>query len=160
LERFLEAGYERNTAIKAINSVLVFKSDSESYSTVDVCLVDLYSGFGEFIKIGSAPTFIKTGSGVNLIRSTNLPVGILDDVDIESEIVELKNGDMIVMVSDGVSDASSQLKEKWIINMLREIENVNPKEVAEALLKRAKELSGEKLNDDMTVMVSKIWKLM
>lgn len=160
LEKFIEAGYEKDIAIKAINSVLVFKSSSESFSTIDLALVDLYSGMGEFVKVGAAPTFIKSRGDVVTIRSTSLPAGILDDVNLESEFVQLKNGDMVVMISDGVADAGGQIKEKWVANFLRDFESVNPSDVAEAIINRAKEMYGGKVMDDMTVLVSKIWKLM
>lgn len=160
LEKFIEAGYERGAAIKAINSVLVFKSSSESFSTIDLALIDLYSGVGEFVKVGAAPAFIKSRDNISVIRSTSLPVGILDEIDIESEYVKLKNGDMVIMVSDGVVDAGGELKEKWIINFIREFDSVNPKDVAEAILERAKKLCDGNIIDDMTVLVSKLWKIM
>lgn len=160
LEKFIEAGYERNAAIKATNSVLVFRANSESYATIDLGIIDMYEGIGEFIKIGSAPTFIKSGMDISIINSTTLPAGILEDIEIESEIVEFKNGDMVVMVTDGIIDADKEAKEKWIIKLLREYDSVNPKEIADYILLKAKEKYGGKVKDDMTVAVLKIWKLM
>jgi stage II sporulation protein E len=159
LEKFMEAGFERSTAIKAINSVLVLRSCSESFATIDMGLIDLYSGIGEFIKIGAAPTFIKSDMDIEVIKSSSLPVGILDEIDVESQIVDLKNGDMIVMVTDGVVDANSELKERWISKALREFDSGNPKDVADYIISKAKEYSGGKIGDDMTVIVSKIWKI-
>lgn len=159
LEKFMEAGFERNTAIKAINSVLVLRSYDECFATIDMNIVDLYSGVGEFIKIGSAPTFIKSGMNVDVIKSMSLPAGILDEVDIESQIVEFKNGDMIVMVSDGVVDSSIE-KEKWIVKALLEYDSGNPKDVADYIINRAKSNYKDRIGDDMTVVVSKIWKVM
>jgi stage II sporulation protein E len=160
LEKFIEAGYERNAAIKATNSVLVFRANNESYATIDLGIIDMYEGIGEFIKIGSAPTFIKSGMDVSILNSTTLPAGILDDIEIESEIVELKNGDMVVMVTDGITDADKEAKERWVVKLLKEYDSVNPKEVADYVLLKAKEKYEGKIKDDMTVVVLKIWKLM
>ncbi|WP_179122280.1 stage II sporulation protein E [Caloramator quimbayensis] len=157
LEKFMEAGFERNAAIKAINSVLVLRSCDECFSTIDMGLIDLYSGVAEFVKIGSAPAFIKSNFNVDVINSMSLPVGILDDIDIESQIIQLRNGDMIITVSDGVIDSNPE-KEKWIKRALNEFDSGNPKDVADYLLYKAKENYGNKIGDDMTVMVSKIWK--
>lgn len=159
LEEFMEAGFERNTAIKAINSVLVLRSCDECFATIDMCLIDLYSGIGEFVKIGCAPTFIKSGLNVDIIKSMSLPIGILDDIDIESQIVQLKNGDIIVTVSDGVIDSSIN-KEKWLKNIINECKSGNPKDLADYILYKAKENYGERIGDDMTVIVTKIWKNM
>jgi stage II sporulation protein E len=160
LEKFIEAGYERNAAIKATNSVLVFKSNNETFATIDMGLIDLYDGVGEFVKIGAAPTFIKSGMEVDMLKSSTLPAGILDDIEIESEIVQFKNGDMVVMVTDGIIDANKELKERWVVNLLKEIDSLNPKEVADYILQRAKEQYGGQVKDDMTVVVLKVWKLM
>jgi stage II sporulation protein E len=159
LEKFMEAGYDRSTAIKAINSVLVFRSCDENYATIDLNIIDLYNGIAEFVKIGSAPSYIKSGESISVINSVNLPVGILDDINIESDIINIKNGDMIVMVSDGVTEADKELKEKWIIRALREYNSGNPKDVAEYILNKAKQSCGNKILDDMTVIVTKIWKI-
>lgn len=160
LEKFIEAGYERNAAIKATNSVLVFRANNESYATIDLGIIDMYDGIGEFIKIGSAPTFIKSGMDVSVLNSTTLPAGILEDIEIESEIIEFKNGDMVVMVTDGITDADRETKERWVVKLLKEYDSVNPKEIADHVLMSAKEKYGGKIKDDMTVLVLKIWKLM
>jgi stage II sporulation protein E len=160
LEKFIEAGYERNAAIKATNSVLVFRANNESYATIDLGIIDMYDGIGEFIKIGSAPTFIKSGMDVSVLNSTTLPAGILEDIEIESEIIEFKNGDMVVMVTDGITDADREAKERWVVKLLKEYDSVNPKEIADHVLMSAKEKYGGRIKDDMTVLVLKIWKLM
>lgn len=159
LEKFLEAGFDRNTALKAINSVLVLRSCEESFATVDMGVIDLHSGIGEFVKIGSAPTFIKSGMEVDVIKSTSIPVGILDEIEIESQILDFKSGDMIVMVTDGVIDAHKEHTEGWIIRALKEFDSGNPKDVSDYILNKAKSLYGNEIGDDMTVIVSKIWKL-
>ncbi|MEF9951527.1 MAG: stage II sporulation protein E [Clostridium sp.] len=157
LEKFMEAGFDRTAAIKAINSVLILGDAEERFATIDMAVVDLYNGVGEFVKIGCAPTYIKTRYGVDTIESTSMPVGILDDVDFESHIVNVDNGDMIVMVSDGICDASTDTN--WVKRALNEYDSGNPKDVADYLLKVAKNHLGDQEADDMTVIVSKVWKI-
>jgi stage II sporulation protein E len=159
LEKLLEAGFDRNEAIRAINSILVLRLCDESFATIDLCLIDMYSGMTEFIKVGSAPAFIKSGMEINVINSMSMPVGILDDIEIESEIMQLKNGDMIIMVTDGAVDSSPD-KEKWIVKALQGYDCGNPKDVAEYLIRCARDNYGDKIGDDITVMVSKVWKVM
>ena len=158
LEKFMEAGFDRSSAIKAINSVLILGDNDERFATIDMCLIDLYSGIGEFVKIGAAPTYIKKSDTVEILKSSSMPVGILDDVDFETNIIDIENGDMIIMVSDGVSDANENMKETWVSKALYEYDSGNPKDVADYILKKAKEYAGEDF-DDMTVVVSKVWKI-
>lgn len=159
IEKFMEAGFDRNTTMKAINSILLLKNNSESFATVDLGIIDLYEGIGEFIKVGAVSTFIKSGFDVEIIENKNLPIGIIEDIEIESEIYQFKNGDMIIMVSDGVIDADNELKDKWISKLLREYSGGNPRDLADYILQRSKEKYGDNIKDDLTVIVSKIWKM-
>lgn len=52
LEHFMETGFDQDTAIKFINSILVLKSDDDSFATIDLSAIDLYNGKIEFVKIG------------------------------------------------------------------------------------------------------------
>lgn len=69
IEKFMEAGFDRNTTMKAINSILLLKNNTESFATVDLGIIDLYEGIGEFIKVGAVSTFIKSGFDVEIIEN-------------------------------------------------------------------------------------------
>lgn len=160
LEKFLEAGFDKELALKTINSVLVLKSSDEMLATVDMSIVDLYRGKTQFIKIGSAPTFIKRRDKIQIINSHSLPVGILRDVDFQVYEEDLEDGDFIIMVSDGVLDSNfdEENKEKWLAKVIYEIDSVNPQTIADKIMDAALKACGGKANDDMTVLVTKIWK--
>ncbi len=102
LEDFIESGFDKEIAVKLINSVLVLKNNEEAFSTLDICAIDLYTGEAEFIKIGAATTFILREGGVASVKSSSLPIGILNNVDLEISIKKLKNDDIVVMVTDGL----------------------------------------------------------
>ncbi|WIV13051.1 stage II sporulation protein E [Proteiniborus sp. MB09-C3] len=160
LEKFLEAGFDKELALKTINSVLVLKSSDEMLATIDMSIIDLYRGKTQFVKIGSAPTFVKRRDKVQIINSHSLPVGILKDVDIQVYEEELEDGDFIVMVSDGILDSNydEDNKEKWLAKIIHDIESVNPQTIADKIMDAALEACHGTANDDMTVLVTKIWK--
>jgi len=162
IEKFTKAGFGRTAAINTVNSIMSLKfSADEQFSTLDLNTVDLYSGEVDFVKVGAVPSFIKSGSKVKVIKSNTLPMGVLDKVDIDTVNSSVKNGDMIITLSDGVLDYDSEAagKEDWLVDFLEEINVNTPKELAEEIIKRAKELSKGKIKDDMTVVVSKIYSL-
>jgi len=161
MEQLMEAGFEKDIAIKTINSILMLKSSEEIFATMDLSIMDLYSGKVEFVKIGAASSFIKLADGnVEIIKSSSLPIGILNKVDIESFDKKLSNGDFVIMMSDGILDADKNLedKEKWVVDLLKEINSRNPQFIADELLRAAYEKYGNLIEDDMTVLVSKIWE--
>lgn len=160
LEKFLEAGFDKELALKTINSVLVLKSSEEILATIDMSIIDLYRGKAQFVKIGSAPTFIKRKDKVQTINSHSLPVGILRDVDIQVYEEELEDGDFIIMVSDGILDANydEENKEIWMANIIGNMGSFNPQTIADTIIDAALEVCDGKANDDMTVLVTKVWR--
>ncbi|MBO5059996.1 MAG: SpoIIE family protein phosphatase [Clostridia bacterium] len=154
--QFLKAGFEKETAVNMINSALALKADQESFSTVDLLELDLETGVARFLKIGSAQSFLKTKSNIEVISSKALPIGILESIEVSSVERELKSGDMILMASDGVGEAGSGvLKNDWIKKLLM-MENRNDEELAKLILVGAK--ARMKFSDDMTCVVIRIKK--
>ncbi|MDE6182564.1 MAG: SpoIIE family protein phosphatase, partial [Eubacteriales bacterium] len=105
LEDFLSAGFSNELTLNMINSVLFLKSSKESFATLDMCIIDLYTGMAEFIKIGAVSTFLIRKGKVEVLKSSSLPVGILNNLEPEIKTKKLHNEDIIIMVSDGVTDS-------------------------------------------------------
>lgn len=160
LEKFLEAGYDKELALRTINSILVLKSNEEVFTTIDMSILDLYKGNAQFIKVGSAPTFIKKKDRVEIINSHTLPVGILKEIDFNIYETKIEDGDFIIMMSDGLLDSNeeSDNKEKWMENIIQNINSKNPQTIADTILKNSINISTEDSKDDMTVLVTKVWK--
>lgn len=162
IEKFASTGFNRITAINTVNSIMSLKfSADEKFSTVDLSNIDLYSGEAEFMKVGAVASFIKSGSKVEVIRSRTLPMGVLDKVDIDIIKKKLKNGDIIVMLTDGVLDYSNESAGRvdWVVDFLESTNCASPKDLLDQLIERAQELSGGKVKDDMTAVVSKVYSL-
>ncbi len=160
LEKLMEANLDKEMTIKTINSVLRTKSNDEIFTTLDLGFVDLYSGKLQMVKTGSPPTFIKKKDRVEMINSQCLPIGILKDIDFKVYEENLEDGDLIIMMSDGVLDSNSNVdnSEKWMQNVIMGIQAQSPQAVADEILNIAHFMTMDKLKDDMTVMVTKIWK--
>ncbi|MBE6062552.1 MAG: stage II sporulation protein E [Clostridium butyricum] len=159
VEKFIEAGFDEDKTVNTVNSIMGMKfAEDEKYATLDLSKVNLYNGETTFVKIGAAPTFVKRGNIVKAVNSKNLPFGLVDEVDVEYIKGQLKAGDILVSVSDGVLDIDKVNSEKfiWLEEYLKQV-NDDPKTLSEKILQKAKELSGKEIKDDMTVLVSKIY---
>lgn len=158
MEKLLTAGFSVEAAIRTTNAMLLLQGPAESFATLDMAIIDTYNGAVEFLKIGAPPSFVKRVHEVGMIRSASLPIGILQQIEIEPVEAQLAAGDIIVMVSDGVADvqATAAGKENWVINYLRRLRSSQPQEVAQQILAEAKRLSGGRLRDDMTVLAVRI----
>lgn len=160
LEKLMEINLDKEMTIKTINSVLRTKSNDEIFTTMDLAFLDLYSGKLQMIKTGSPATFIKKKDSVQVVNSNCLPIGILKDIDFKIYEENLEDGDLIIMMSDGVLDSNRSVEnsEKWMEKIIKDIQAVNPQAVADEILNIAHFMSQDKIKDDMTVMVTKIWK--
>lgn len=159
MEKFLEAGFGKETAVQMINGSLIAGGESQNMSTLDLCQIDLYTGVCEFIKIGSAPSYIKRENLVEQISSGNLPLGVFHEMDMETVKRRLLDGDYIIMLSDGILDALSQgIGEEMFPEMLGKITLKNPSEIANHILNFCLHQSKGRIRDDMTVMVTGMWE--
>jgi len=160
LESFLEAKFDKEITLKTINSILMLKSNDEIFTTLDISLLDLYSGKLQIIKTGAPATFIKRKDEIKIINSQSLPVGILKNVDFNIYEEYIEDGDIIIMMSDGVLESNEQIRdgEQWMKDVIRNIDSVNPKTIADSILEVAEKVSKHQIKDDMTVLVTKVWK--
>jgi stage II sporulation protein E len=157
LERLLTAGFAVDVAVKTVNSLLLLKLPEESFTTVDMAVIDTASGEAEFLKVGAVPSFVKRQREVAAIKAAALPVGIMQQVEVEPVRWLLAPGDVIVLASDGVVEAGrGGERESWLANFLRRLPDCPPQELAERILRQAAELAGPCPRDDMTVLVARV----
>ncbi len=158
LEQFIEAGFRKESAIKLINSILVLRSEEQAFSTIDLSIINLYSGICDLIKIGASATFIKRDDRVETVISATLPVGILNQVDYDIVSKKLYDGNFVIMATDGVIDCiPGDEKEKFLEEFIMDLSMNNPQEIANAVLNQALELNGWVPKDDMTVLAAGFW---
>src|SRR5690606_19607729 len=141
------------------NSVLRTKSTGEIFTTLDLGFIDLYTGKFQMIKTGAPATFIKKKDRVEVINSSSLPVGMLKEVDFNIYEEYIEDGDIIIMMSDGVLDSCEDVgnREKWMKDFIMNLDSINPQTIAKKILDKAK-TNATSNRDDMTVLVTKVWK--
>lgn len=160
LERFIEAGFTKDTAIKMLNSAMVIYGEDESYSTVDISSVNLYTGETSFYKIGASATFIRHKNGsVECLLSTSLPAGVSFEVEIEQAKKQLSDGDFLVMITDGVLEyLNTEKPEETLEGIISEIKTNHPGLLAKKILDQVMLYTGGEVRDDMTVLAAAIWE--
>lgn len=162
LEYLMEAGFEKKSALRLLNTLFVVNYEGESFTTLDMTAINLHTGKCEIMKNGAATTFVKRADRVDMIASCALPVGV--DLQAEPDVAEirLEEGDMIIMVSDGVLDGfyERNMKSDSQEDMATLIENLlcqNPNDMANQILMNALARSTREATDDMSVLVAGIW---
>ncbi len=159
MEKFLEAGYSADAAVKMVNTALFAAGGDCNHPTLDICDLDLHRGSCELRKVGGAASFIKREKSVEQLSEGNLPLGIFQQTEPHPLRRELRDGDYVIMVTDGVIDAfGGQNYEAALCGAIAGIKEQNPGELAERLLRTALIASGGRIADDMTVCVVGVWE--
>ncbi|MDY4192320.1 MAG: SpoIIE family protein phosphatase [Oscillospiraceae bacterium] len=152
LKRMLQAGFRFDAALRLLNSALLVKSEEESLSTVDIVSFDLYTGQIEFLKAGAAPSYVLRGHGVARVEAASLPAGILPEVSFEKNTINLREGDTVIMVSDGAVSAG----DGWLTEMLKSSAALPVQELADEIAAAAKLRAQGLQDDDITVLACRL----
>ncbi|MFC4403589.1 stage II sporulation protein E [Gracilibacillus xinjiangensis] len=160
LQQILESGLHEQVAIKSINSILSLRTNEEIYATLDLAMVDLHHASVRFLKIGSAPSYVMSADSIESIESSNLPIGIIQEFDVEVVSTQLKPGDFIIMMSDGIFEGPKHIEnvDIWIKRKLSELETKDPQIMADLILEEVIRTQAGEIEDDMTVLVAQIEK--
>lgn len=158
LKKILKSGIDEEVAIKSINSILSLRTTDDIYATLDLAIIDLQDAKGKFLKVGSTPSFIKRGDKILKIEASNLPIGIIRDIDMEVVNYQLKAEDLLIMMTDGIFDGPRHIEniDFWLKRKILELETDDPQEVADLIIEEVIRGMDGAIPDDMTVLVAKI----
>lgn len=158
-EQILDAGLGGRMAVQLLNGLIGAEGDEERMATLDVCRIDLKKGECAITKAGGASTFIKRDSDVEKVSLKTLPLGLWGQTEEREAVRSLQEGDMIVMISDGVvEDWPCGDGEEHLMRRIGEIQSDSPVDLANHLLRYAIGQCRGQIRDDMTVLVTGIWK--
>lgn len=159
LEQFLDAGFPQETAVRMINSCMLLQNQQQMFSTIDLCMIDLYNAKCDMIKSGAAATFICQGDEIEVIQSNAFPAGVMQQSDYESMHRQLTSGSTIIMMTDGVLEALPQEhREERMVELIKKTETPNAREYAQRLMERIYLMQKLQARDDMTILIGNIWE--
>lgn len=158
LKTLIQKGAEYQTSVKLINAITNMNNENDMYATLDSLILDLYSGNMKIIKNGACNTYIKNKKNIKIIKSQELPVGIIDNIEIKECIENVNDGDIIIMYTDGICDSKESVGKEWIEDFIRNVNTNNVQKMADLIMNEAIDNSYGIPKDDMSVIVLKIVK--
>ncbi len=158
LEDFFKAGFDKEIIFDTVNKLLVLKNIEDMFTTVDLCMVNLVRKKAMLTKIGAVPSFIfHKDKGTSIIYDNSLPMGILNEIEPKEFSRDIQDGDVLIMMTDGVFDKLGGMDNIQNIDgiLQRIIGNSNNyKEKAGDILSYAKNIGDTSCLDDMTILIS------
>lgn len=102
----LIAGMPLIEIVAAVNRFFTHKHIGEKYATVIIARIR-DNGALEYVNCGHIPPLVVSSGEVQRPSHGNLPVGLLPDAKYESDHCQLKPGDRLILVTDGVTEAEN-----------------------------------------------------
>ncbi len=158
LKKLLQNGFEKEQSIKLVNSSLSLKTEKDEFSTLDMCVLDLYEGNMSLIKNGACNTYIKNRKNISVIKSEEMPIGLGLEVNLKEKVLPVSDGDIILICSDGLLDSKEELKKDWVEEYLKNVSTNNVQKISDMILAEAIDNNYGVAGDDITVIVAKIIK--
>lgn len=155
IENFYRAGFDNDIIISSVNKLLSL-TEEELFSTIDLCIIDSTKNIYDFIKLGATSGYLKRHRGeCEEIKSNGLPVGVLEEIRPHITKKLINPFDMLVFVSDGVSDSFENKCDlgTFILNQ----DTINPQTLSEEILEKALVLNDNIAKDDMTVVCVRVF---
>jgi serine phosphatase RsbU (regulator of sigma subunit) len=155
--------------LKATNQRILSDTRTDMFVTVFYAILDPSTGRLIYANAGHNPPYLfKTETQHELdgpleprgLRNTGMPLGVMEEAGWETETVELTAGDMLVLYTDGITEAHSREEELFGDQRLIAVAQAHLDEpvesIQESILTTVDQFSEEALQcDDVTLMVLK-----
>jgi sigma-B regulation protein RsbU (phosphoserine phosphatase) len=148
------------SAIRDANTLISSDSKSGMFVTLFYGVLDSGSHTLSFVNAGHTPPFHYHAADGSLseLEPTGIAVGILNDADYKQVKTGMDPGDLIVLYTDGVTEAENSNDDMYGVLRLKEVilasHRVPSSDVIQAILRSVKDFTGEKpQSDDITLMV-------
>ncbi|MBQ3009963.1 MAG: SpoIIE family protein phosphatase, partial [Oscillospiraceae bacterium] len=148
MERFLISDVQPMDAVHLVNMIIsLYQPNQWDYATIDLFCVDLYTGMSELFKVGAAASYLKAESNIVELKKHTLCAGTIPagELQIYHERFQMKPGDVLVMMSDGVI-----INDTIRLNEMIEQEYDSMKILARSILLESQQIN--RLDDDQTVL--------
>lgn len=155
IENFYAAKLD-DDVITEITNTLISTCFDDSFSSLDCAIIDLYTAKCNILKVGATFGFLIRQDKINIIENNSLPLGISDEVVPTTYSYTLCDGDMLIIMSDGVTDAFFSSTDT--IDFLQREKTLNPQDFADKILNYALVLNENTAKDDMSVLAVKLYK--
>jgi serine phosphatase RsbU (regulator of sigma subunit) len=159
----LEANRDRNMLdlVGRLNAEIHAVSDDEHYVTLLLAEVDTHKRTLRYVNCGHNPALLfqaETGT-LKRMDSSCPPIGLSPDEICELASAELTAGDVLVLYTDGVTEAENLLGEEFGLERLfatvRHGSSLSAEDLMVSIYNAAADFCGDNFDDDATILVVK-----
>jgi sigma-B regulation protein RsbU (phosphoserine phosphatase) len=145
----------------SVNEYLAENTPANRFVTLFIAELEPETGYLKFINAGHNPPLIGRADGsIELLSSGGLPLGIMPYAEYEVGHAQLDPGDVLVVYSDGVSEANNLEGDEFGLDRLTEVVRANIKRSASGMRDKVESALSTftgtaPANDDITLVIVK-----
>jgi sigma-B regulation protein RsbU (phosphoserine phosphatase) len=149
-------------AMERANRFLCREMRSEMFVTAFYAVLDPATNTLSYVNAGHNPPMVhRMDGGSELLRASGTPLGVIEAVAFEEQVCELTPGDVVVMYTDGITEAQDAYGEQFGPDRLRDLVRRTLHLPADTMTGRAVTAvetfsSGQPQFDDLTLVVLKV----
>ena len=144
--------------VTTINDTIVKDNDECMFVTMFVGMLDLNTGTLRFCNAGHNPAVLADSRGARFMREAeNIPVGVMGGFEYTEETVQLRDDEMLLLYTDGLTEAENARKELFgddrLLQLMSTDTHQSPKDAVERLKTAVAEFAdGVDQSDDLTML--------
>ena len=145
-----------------INRLLCLSTTTHKYATFFYCIYEDHSRKLTYVNAGhNPPMLFRSGGAMERLTTGGLVVGMLPDVVYKKDVVQLQSGDILMIYSDGLSEAMNLAEEEFgeqrIIQEICSNRSLPVEQLRDRILSQVSTFVGDApQHDDLTLVIARV----
>lgn len=160
LHAYLESEIGLKELVIKLNRIILKNSTYDKYITFFIGLLDPKLHTFEFINAGHNPPLLYRNGNLNQLKTGGVPLGMVEFDDYQSETLKLEANDLLVMFTDGVTEAENIHEDFFGDEALEDLIRLHAREPVSSLTSKIysavkAHVGVAEQSDDITLLVLK-----
>jgi sigma-B regulation protein RsbU (phosphoserine phosphatase) len=146
--------------LQVVNRMIWKSTSAEHYATLFYALYDDSTRLLKYVNCGHNPPILMHSDGsVERLKATATVIGLFERWECTVREVQLADGDVLVIFSDGVTEAErsedEEFGEERLIEELRATRRLPSSEIVSSILNSVQQFSAGAQSDDLTLLIAR-----
>jgi len=150
-------------AIERANDLIAEDERANMFVTLFYCILDPKEKTLTYVNAGhNFPLMLReNGNVLIMLEAKGIALGIMPSIELEEKEIILRQGDIVVLYTDGVTEAINDKEEQFgvqrLVSTIEENRNLSASELIKQIQQAVTEFSqGQPQFDDLTLMILKV----
>jgi serine phosphatase RsbU (regulator of sigma subunit) len=146
--------------LRSVNRLFYKNTETNNYATAFFAVYDDDKRRLRYVNCGHNPPFLAKADGsVEWLKATATVLGLFEEWDCSVAELELAAGDVLVIYTDGISEASPNAEDEFgeerVLEVVRGHRQGSANEIMDAVIGEVQKFSQGEQADDMTLIVAR-----